>query len=344
MSLEDQVRLALLCSERVLGAVLEALANHPAAEPDLRRQAWDTVAAPNAHAFRHNDIEATLRRHFKPVGPGEMAGVYRLDVLRELAEQHLFFDGDRLTVRPERLLDYVELIARVEPAFLIGSLLAERLALGEVSPVSLDGLLDLQCPLALPRHPAGVVYADNHVHLGGVSSTGDALLAIATSNSNKLNPKKWQLPNRFRLTFASRFDQPAVVLVATYRKLFSAILTHILGAPTEEPSGDARPWQALAADLRALLGHGLVLDGIEPRGLSATSRSVSALPLAATPSGCWRWPPGRPRPATAAPPSSWSRHCFASCTTRRRTTCPAIRAPFASPSSASSSLLTPYAA
>jgi hypothetical protein len=157
MSLEGQVRLALLCSERVLGAVLEALANYPAAEPDLRRQAWDTVAAPNAHAFRHNDIEATLRRHFKPVGPGEKAGAYRLDVLRELAEQHLFFDGDRLTVRPERLLDYVELIARVEPAFLIGSLLAKRLALGEVSPLSLDGLLDLQCPLALPRHPAGVV-------------------------------------------------------------------------------------------------------------------------------------------------------------------------------------------
>lgn len=267
-TLETRIQVALLQSERALGAVLEALTANPPGVPELRSAVWNTVAAPDAHAFRDRDIDAALTRFFKPARPGEENGPYTLEFLRDLANEHLFFDGDRLTVRPKCFLGYMELIAHVEPAFLIGSLLAERLQAGEIEPGTIESLLDVQCPLGLPRHPAGVIFADNHVHLGGVSSITNMLLSVATGQAGK--PKKWALPKSFRLTFATQFKQPELALAGAYRKLFSAVAAEVLALPPEEG-----PWKNLAKDLCLLLEHGLASDDLVSLSLTGMNDHLS---------------------------------------------------------------------
>ncbi|MBF0373478.1 MAG: hypothetical protein HQL39_08675 [Alphaproteobacteria bacterium] len=264
-ALEDRVRIALLRSDRVLGALLEALSGDE--RPlDLRRDVDDTVTAGDAYAFRRGDVDVALKRYFQPASGSEPNGLYSLEILRELAEEYLFMDGDRLTVLPERLDRYLELIAHVEPAFLIGALLARALGRGEVSIDSLDFLLDRQDPLALPRFPAGNIHADNHVHFGGVSSTAHALFTVATDGARI--DRKRHMPERFRQLLTPRFRRPEVVLPAAYAKLFGAVAVHATGA--------ADPWPDLAADLYPLLDHGLIMGSLTPPSLRAIDECFGA--------------------------------------------------------------------
>ena len=262
----DRLHLALLCSERVLAALLDFVAKGCDGPCRLRPLVWDSLAAPDAQAYRHGDIEAALDLHFQDRG-----GLYHLDVLEELANQYLFFDGDRFAVNAHCLLDYMELIAQVDPVFLVGARIAALLQSGEMQISSLERFTQTQCALALPRLPAGKVWADNHIHLGGVSSTADALMAMADP-SKTLQPDKWtQLPRRFHSVFAPWMKQPAHKLMHAYRQMVCATLSFHCRRP------DAVRLR-LADDLGALLHHGVVQTELRPISLVAMDECFKAAP------------------------------------------------------------------
>lgn len=247
-SVQDRARIALLVSDRVLAAILDGLANKPAGGgPDLRIEAVRTAMAPDAHAFRQGDIDAMMGRYFQPVHATTGGkGAYKLEFLRDLGETYLFLDGNRFTVRPDRLLDYVALIAEIDPAFLIGAQLARLIDENEIPLSSLESIIEEQCPLALPRVYDDKPYADNHVHLGGVSSVPASLLSLATSRQTT---KGWKIPGRFNIVFSPRYRDPIRVVTAAYTLLFRAIRQHCLSLT------DPDPWAALAGDLHPLLAY-----------------------------------------------------------------------------------------
>lgn len=256
-SLDRLARITLLRSDRVLLRVLRELAQERDDERlDLADSAVQSLVATAPLDLRHRDVNAALDLALRVRdGRARPRGPYRLDALHDLAEEFLYIDGDRVSARPERLLDYAKLIAEVEPALLIGSLLAERLETGELTAASLHALLDVQCPLGLPRHLVGEVHADNHVHLGGVTSVGHALMAFATRRVSRV--RDWPLPKAFRAAFEAHWERPMPVLVGAFGLLFGAIARWAMaGAPVE----DTALWRRLSADLHPLVALGITGD------------------------------------------------------------------------------------
>ena len=264
-SLGLQAQVALVSSDRVLLRTLRALAQ-PGCEtmdeagPNLRDGAYQTLLMADIAGVRQRDIDAALNKAWRP--RGAKTNVYSLSVLEDIAQEFLFFDGDRVSVRPEQLLDYGKLIADVEPAFLIGSLLAERLDRREITVASLDALLETQGTLALPRPEAGRPYADNHVHLGGVTSVGHALVGLAMG----LGPRdgKWNMPKSFLGTFEPHLRDPVPTLIKAFSMLFAIILKQS-HADTKQSDHVCR--QELADGLRSLLDSGFSGDGPFPMSM-----------------------------------------------------------------------------
>ena len=271
--LDRQARIILLRSDRVLMRALRALGNGAERE-DLVDAAAQALLATDPMQLRHRDVEAALDGAFGGVGrPAVQRGIYRFHALHELADEFLFFDGDRLTARPERLLDYAALIAEVEPALLIGSLLAERLDTGEVTPASLDALVEVQCPLGMPRHDAGRLHVDNHVHLGGVTSVGHALMGFAMGRAGAVSG--WALPKTFRAVFETHLERPMPALAGAFRMLFASIARWVMAGA--EP-GAAQPWRELADGLGPVLDRGLADDGPAPLSFHAIAEMEGAWP------------------------------------------------------------------
>lgn len=263
--LDLQAQVALARSDRVLVGALRALArDRPDERVDLCEAAYQTVLATDPSQLRHRDVQAAfdvaLGGARRPSASRD--GLFNLTPLRDVANAFLFFDGDRLTVRPERLLDYASLIADVEPALLIGSLLAERLEAGEVTVDSLDALLDVQCPLGLPRQETGRMHADNHVHFGGVTSVGHALMAFATGRPGPM--EDWPLPKAFRTVFDLHLKRPLPSLASAYGMLFGSIARWTMAGADPEAEN---PWRALSAGLRPLMERGFAGDGPAPLSL-----------------------------------------------------------------------------
>lgn len=247
--LADRVRLAALSSERVLATVLRYLAEG-GTDPDLRRQVWDSVATPDAHAFRHDDLKSAQAIYL----PQETGGIYHLDPLTYLADHLLMFDGDRFVVRPERRLEHLHWIAHVDPAFMVGAALARRLRDGEITVQALESFSRDQCALALPRPPAGKVWADNHVHLGGVSSSAMSLMAMADSRKD-FKPDDWRVPQRFQTLFGGYSIPVASWLLHAYRQCVTALLGTYC-----HPESKIEP--LLADALASLLDNGIRLTDL----------------------------------------------------------------------------------
>lgn len=261
--LVERVRLASLSSERVLAALLRRLADGQGARDTLAATLWDSVAAADAHAFRHDDIQKAQDTYLKSTPDG----LFRLAALDHLADALLLFDGDRFVVRPEKRLDYLRWIAHVDPAFLVGAALARRLRDHEIGVDSLDRFSHSQCALALPRPPAGKVWADNHVHLGGVSSVAAALMSLADS-AQSFQVEKWRLPRRFHTLFGVAADQPAARLLHAFRQCGTALLAHHC-----RPAPDID--RLLGDDVAALLDHGISQHDLRPVRFDALAESFA---------------------------------------------------------------------
>lgn len=266
--LDVQARVALASSDKLLIKLLSALAADTTdQEPDLRQAAFQTLLAEDPMRLRHGDINRALDEVW-PKGCDKH--VYSLDYLHALAEAHMFFDGDRFSARPNRTLDYSKLIVDVEPAFLIGALIAERLADREISVASIDRLLTTQCAIGLPRPESGWDYADNHVHFGGVSSMAHVLGLLATARRPLKDVGEWKTPARFQGIFEDHFKKkPMEIAACAYMMTFSYLLKCAYRNVNRDKDQNLSPdedqeFSEYAAGLRVLLQTGVYDTSIGP--------------------------------------------------------------------------------
>ncbi|TWA79145.1 hypothetical protein FBY14_13316 [Azospirillum brasilense] len=210
---------------------------------DLYGAVRATMLAEGNTRFRHDDIDAALSAALTPYGSGRRDNLHTLDFLAEIAREFLMLDGGQYRVRAARLLDYHALIKDIHPAFLIGVLQAQLLRSGEIPVAALVNALADQCPLALPPASPERPFADNHVHLGGVSVSNHPLMAFALGKADlKTNQRG---PDNYRARHALARDGRLGPLTTHYAVITRHIIEWASRSGSPEPDR-----KALAIQLR----------------------------------------------------------------------------------------------
>ncbi len=189
-------------------------------------------------AWRRNDIDHALNR---VLGRTEALGILCLNPLHSLAREHLHLAGNRVELRHRQAHTYTKLIADIEPAFLIAALMTEPFE-AEETPIGVIGpWLDEQPPLGLPPPEIGRVYADNHVHYGGVSAVSHALMAAVSGWEPAEEGKTLDdlLPDSFRATFGQWHLRPVTYLLSVLGALIAAFVKQVAGLGTRAELAEA---------------------------------------------------------------------------------------------------------
>ncbi|WP_347485115.1 antiviral RADAR system adenosine deaminase RdrB [Enterobacter sp. HNDS-6] len=123
-----------------------------------------------------------------------------LDILTELANHFLLWQGDCFEVKGERLESWLMICSLLDPAWIIStaySQLVKQKVLSEDDLISL--LTGRQCPFAFPGERNDTVYADNHVHFNGHGYTSLSMLSFIDGDF-RLNKKiKWPRREEYTL-------------------------------------------------------------------------------------------------------------------------------------------------
>jgi hypothetical protein len=202
-----QAQLALLGGDRVLWSLLRsmALAEGGTADWGLRQAAEADVLAKGLADTRHGDAQSAVTKAWRDKG----SGTYGLDFLADMAGELLELAGDHIRARPEKVIEYQRLLVDLHPAVLMGALLAQEIDAGDLELNTLPFLAQRQCPLGLPEEEPYARYADNHVHLGGISFCSSFLLEFAARSKLLLGKEgKCALPRWFRLVGPDRNWSP----------------------------------------------------------------------------------------------------------------------------------------
>ncbi|PWC46809.1 hypothetical protein TSA6c_08525 [Azospirillum sp. TSA6c] len=200
-SLVDVPGVCLLRSREAYELLIDCLVGSNAVKPaKLYDAVKATMLAQGSTRFRHDDIDAALSAAWTPKVDGARNNLHTLDFLMRIAKDFLMLDGGQYRVHASRLLDYHALIKDIHPAFLIGVLQAGLLHSGDVPVAALVSGLAEQCPLALPPPPPERPFADNHVHLGGVSVSNHPLMAFALGAADL--DENHRVPDNYRAAHA----------------------------------------------------------------------------------------------------------------------------------------------
>jgi hypothetical protein len=220
---------------------------------------------------RQEDTQHALDLHWQPDGHG----FYRLDFLRVLAGEWLVGnDGDVFRVPDDRLADYAGLMSMVDPALLAATLMANDLHTGTKAWGEVEPWTERQCSHALP-FDADTPYADNHVHMAGVSAAHYGLcnLALLDSVPESVNLKsKWPLVQEFAQMRSERIGTHQLCALLPFlvnewlREVFGVTngdivdrlqLVRLLFASPESQSDDELgiPWQLLSNRCNNLHGY-----------------------------------------------------------------------------------------
>ncbi|MGZ8172433.1 MULTISPECIES: hypothetical protein [Methylobacter] len=168
--------------------------------------------------FRPNEAKLAVRRVEQNGGDSRNG----LDWLDAIFDEYFRFDGDHVTAREDRRLDYASLCAQVHPALPVAWRLSGLLRKSGDLRLTLDDIrrvVDASVPNFLPPPASNAVWADLHVHLGGSAETSLSLFHLAIS--------RWVLPNKADLPSRDhdRLDSVRVKRwVATYQTLFYQLL------------------------------------------------------------------------------------------------------------------------
>tara|TARA_Y100000588_G_scaffold127531_1_gene139757 strand:- start:6221 stop:8731 length:2511 start_codon:yes stop_codon:yes gene_type:complete len=101
-------------------------------------------------------------------------------VLSQLAEYFLEWQGDRFEVKPEHLDEWLTFVSLVDCSWVIAQAYVDLMVTYQISSQHIsDAIAKQQCPVALHKKPVSKKFADNHIHLGGHGHTGNSLLNFA---------------------------------------------------------------------------------------------------------------------------------------------------------------------
>lgn len=219
LNLELLPPVSQLRSDRKLAALLQQLCGQAGGKPSELAVLQDY----EHYRFRTDDLQQALQSwsiDTQGVGlskvasrSGDQAATQTegqpLDMLIRLAEQHLEFTGTAIEVRHDQLVNYQRLIAFIDPAWLQAVVMARYLRDGSLNLEQMRVWIKGQHPLgyastSLTERP----YADNHVHLGGISGSEIALIEFQFEQVGRDFTEKstGSLPREFSLLSSGRLE------------------------------------------------------------------------------------------------------------------------------------------
>lgn len=247
----------------------------------LERNAWDinnALAVRDAamrdythYNQRQEDILHALELHWQP----DDYGFYRLDFLRVLAGEWLIGDdGNGFQVPDDKLADYAGLMSMLDPALMAATLMANDMHAGMKAWDEVELWAVRQCPHALP-FDADTPYADNHVHMAGVSAAHYGLcnLALLDSIPDSVNPKiKWPFVQEFTQMRSDRIGTHQLCALLPFlvnewlREVFGVnngdfidrlqLMRLLFASPESQANGELDiPWQLLSNRCTNLHGY-----------------------------------------------------------------------------------------
>ncbi|MFT4924843.1 MAG: adenosine deaminase [Phenylobacterium sp.] len=264
-SLNELPIIALTRSDRVLDICLRHLTSlndggasplsHKPRQQQFKRAIKETLYDMRAHQLRWDDIDRVLQKYWHQTNNG----CFSLDCLEDIADFYLDFEGDHFAVKANRCTEYQALINHIHPGFLIASLYVKQLNGRQLSASALPALLKTQSPLGFAVDHVDEVYADNHVHLGGVQGA-EVLTRFLFDRVDRQQLKKLKLPRVPEFTLINSenniYDYSVGTLVSVYRLLFDEFCRYSFsegfGESTDGESS-IQPLANLPKQLKAVL-------------------------------------------------------------------------------------------
>ncbi|HJW57585.1 MAG TPA: hypothetical protein VJ577_20175 [Burkholderiaceae bacterium] len=227
---------------------------------------------------RQEDLEHALALHWNP----NEGGLYKLDFLRVLAREWLVGEDDLFRVPNEKLADYAGLMSLIDPSLLAATLMAEDIHTGAKQWQDVEAWSKSQCPHALP-FDADTPYADNHVHMAGVSAANVGLyhLALLDNKPQKIGEHvNWPLIQEFAQMRARRISISQLCAVLPFlvnqwlRQVFRnenddleqlELMNALFMAPETQPEEKRSiPWETLFKRCSGFHSYILVMSPTEP--------------------------------------------------------------------------------
>lgn len=136
---------------------------------------------------RKEDAEAAVLRCLPDGGDGFALR----DVLLNVSDQVLADTAvvNTIAVRSVYAIAWTSLLSKVDPAWIIGAMLASQQPADLISEESLRELASLQCPNGFEA--SDLPFADNHVHVGGLGGSSLAMLDIAMNLGAVKSEQPW---------------------------------------------------------------------------------------------------------------------------------------------------------
>lgn len=101
-------------------------------------------------------------------------------VLSQLADHFLDWQGDRFEVKREHLDEWLTFLSLVDCSWVIAQAYVDLMVKHDISAHNISAAIATeQCPVALHKKPVSKKFADNHIHLGGHGHTGNSLINFA---------------------------------------------------------------------------------------------------------------------------------------------------------------------
>lgn len=259
------VPVALLGSDRLLEAGLRT-ASHKSISVKNERFKNELVMAMQDYqsylncTLRKEDIDFALSQWL-----GKDAELDVSAILRKIHQYFLDWCGDRFEVKPERLEEWLSLIAMLDPAWVIGFGYADLLRHQVLGLEQLLIALENQCPSALPKRFDGKPIADNHIHLNGHGHNSLSLLDFALYLTKKPNVKRNKWPYRAECSLFNSEKLDLTQLPIMVNQLFSSLAKEIWG----DNHHNVTSWDKL--DLCLLNTDVLVMLETQPANTSSQS-------------------------------------------------------------------------
>lgn len=224
LGLDELPVVALTRSDRVLDICLSQLTSQQSGfsaklgqrtcQQQLQQAVKETLFDSRAHQLRWDDVDRVLEKYWQPSN-----GTFGLAALADVAANYLDFEGDHFAVKANLVTQYQALINAIHPGFLIAALFVQQLDLRQLPANALPTLLEKQSPLGFALDDDETVFADNHVHLGGVHGT-DVLTRLLFDGVDRQKLQMLNYPRVPEFTLINSDQYSASMLVSVYRLLF----------------------------------------------------------------------------------------------------------------------------
>ncbi|GIU43728.1 hypothetical protein TUM4438_13280 [Shewanella sairae] len=145
-------------------------------------------------------------------------------ILEKMYRYFLDWCGDHFEVKPERLEEWLSVVAMLDPAWIIGFGYVELLKGHILGLEQLYGVIEHQCPSALPKRFDGKPVADNHVHLNGHGHNSLSLVDFALYLTKKPETKRCKWPYRQECSLFNSEKLDLTLLPVMVNQLFSSLV------------------------------------------------------------------------------------------------------------------------